>query len=64
MITDGLAETGYRVGRADRVLGRFVDGPDALVIKTGFHRAIRYRLNNPGYQRALQLAKELADTVP
>lgn len=60
-VMDGLQQSGYRVPRVDRILeGLATDG---LVIRTGMHRATRYRLTNQGLARAQAIAREVIGRV-
>ncbi len=60
-LLSGLKQSGYDTARVDRVLDRHV--PE-LVLRTGVRRAVKYRLNNPGLNRATELARELVTMVP
>lgn len=59
-ILEGLARSGIRAPRADRVFGEHMD---QNVIRVGAHRAVRYRLTNPGMARAKELIAELLTMV-
>jgi hypothetical protein len=61
LLVDGLQQSGYPVGRADRVLDRYT--PD-LVLRDGTRRSTRWRLNNQGLNRARELARDLIAMVP
>jgi hypothetical protein len=61
-IGDGLAQSGRKVLRVDRVMEKALE--QALVLKTGIKRATRYRLTNQGLARARELARELISTLP
>jgi hypothetical protein len=63
-LLDDLKQSGYPLTRADRILEPYIEGADKLVIRTGQRRGVRYRLTNPGHQRAMQIARELAEMVP
>jgi hypothetical protein len=56
-VMDGLQQSGYRVPRVDRML----DGlsTEGLVVRTGMHRATRYRLTNLGVSRAMSIAEQV-----
>lgn len=60
-LLSGLERSGIRVARADRMFGDYMD---RYVIRSGTHRAVRYRLTIPGFQAAQTLARELATRVP
>ena len=60
-IGDGLAQSGKKVARVDRVMQTAIE--QSLVLKTGIKRATRYRLTNQGLAKAISLAKELIETV-
>jgi hypothetical protein len=60
-LTDGLRTSGHQVSRVDYIMEKLVD--DGHVIKIGAHRSIKYRLTNPGLNRATELAKELISVV-
>jgi hypothetical protein len=61
-IGDGLAQSGRPVGRVDRIMEKLIS--EALVLKSGFRRATRYRLSNVGHQKALAVARELIASLP
>jgi hypothetical protein len=61
-IGDGLAQSGRPVARVDRIMEKLIS--EALVLKSGFRRATRYRLSNVGHQKALATARELIATLP
>jgi hypothetical protein len=61
-IGDGLAQSGRPVPRVDRVMDKLIE--EAFVLKSGFRRAVRYRLSNSGHQKALSIARELVATLP
>ena len=60
-LIDGLKTTGIRVARVDRLLAKADDAGDIIAI--GSRRAKRYRLTNPGIDKARQLAAKLIETV-
>jgi hypothetical protein len=60
-LIQGMARSGLPVPRVDRVFGEHMG---TNVIRVGVHRAVRYRLTNPGVARATEMAVELAGTVP
>ena len=60
-LLEGLKQSGYPIDRVDRVLERHI--PD-LILRSGVRRAVKYRLNNRGLNRAINLARELMDMVP
>jgi hypothetical protein len=53
----GLKQSGFGIDRADRLAIR-AEG-QALITKTGIRRGTRYRLTNPGLERAKKLAQDL-----
>lgn len=55
-LMDGLEVSGIRVPRVDRVMEKIIGSGWASKIGTG--KATRYRLTNPGIQRAQALAKD------
>jgi hypothetical protein len=57
----GLQQSGINAERVDRVLERY--SPE-FVLRDGIRRAVRYRLNNQGYNRARELARELVAMLP
>jgi hypothetical protein len=57
----GLEHTGLTVARPDRMFGDYMG---RNVIRSGQHRAVRYRLTIPGMARAQELAEELSKMVP
>lgn len=61
-IMDGLKQSGYRIPRIDRLLDKLAADGDIITI--GVHRGRRYRLTNLGLTKALEIAKEVAATVP
>ena len=61
-IGDGMAQSGRPVGRVDRVMDKLIS--EAFVLKSGFRRAVRYRLSNSGHQKALASARELIASLP
>ncbi len=58
-ILAGMARSGLSVPRIDRVFSEM----EQYVIRVGSHRAVRYRLTNPGLERAREVAFALAKTV-
>jgi hypothetical protein len=60
-VVGGLATTGQRVDRVDRVLDRAARDGYAIII--GERRARRYRLTNTGLTKAREIAAELIATV-
>jgi hypothetical protein len=60
-LLQGLERSGLTVGRADRVFGDYIP---RFVIRSGQHRAVRYRLTNLGLTRAQELMEELLRMVP
>jgi hypothetical protein len=62
-ILEGLKQSGYSLVRVDRVLARHTDVSNQLVMTVGQRRGMKYRLNNPGYARAKELAKQVLSTV-
>jgi len=60
-VMQGLAITGQRVARVDRVLEKAAK--DGHVIVIGEHRGKRYRLTNTGIAKARQLAGDLVAIV-
>lgn len=61
-IMDGLKQSGYMLGRVDKVLDRLSANGNVHTI--GFRRGRRYRLTNLGVNAALEIAKEVLSTVP
>ena len=61
-IGDALAQSGRPVTRVDRVMEKLIG--EAFVLKSGFRRAVRYRLSNTGHQKALHIARELMASLP
>jgi hypothetical protein len=61
-VGDGLAQSGRPVARVDRVMEKLIE--EAFVLKSGFRRAVRYRLSNSGHQKALSVARDLLATLP
>jgi len=61
-IMDGLRASGYRTKRIDYVLSRhFADG---AVTRKGHGRARRYRLMNPGLEKAQGILRKMAAKLP
>lgn len=60
-LLDGLKRSGMPVQRADRMFGDYMD---TYVLRDGIHRAVRYRLTNPGAAKARELGTALAALVP
>lgn len=60
-VLQGLGRTGLTAPRADRV---FVDHMTHNVIRSGSHRATRYRLTIQGLAAAQAIAKKLEEMVP
>lgn len=61
-IGDGLAQSGRPVQRVDRVMEKAME--TAHVLKTGIKRGTRYRLTNQGLTKALNIAKDLIESLP
>jgi hypothetical protein len=61
-IGDGLAQSGRPVPRVDRVMEKAIN--EAFVLKSGIKRATRYRLTNQGLSKALNVTKELIESLP
>jgi hypothetical protein len=61
-IMDGLVQSGYRIPRVDHQMNKLT--ADGSVITIGVHRGRRYRLTNLGLTKALEIAKEVVETVP
>lgn len=62
-LLDGLEQSGYKVGRIDRLMDRFIEGQERMVLRTGVRRGVRYRLTTIGLARAWALVDELVATV-
>ena len=60
-IMDGLKQSGYILGRVDYTLDKL--SSDGNVITIGIRCARRYRLTNQGLKQALNIAKEVLNTV-
>ena len=61
-VKDGLELSGYKPGRIDRTMERFV--ADGLVLTMGRNRGRKYRLTNQGLAKAQAIADELQRKVP
>jgi hypothetical protein len=61
-VKDGLELSGFKPGRIDRTMERFV--ADGLVLTMGRNRGRKYRLTNQGLVRAQAIADELQRKVP
>ena len=59
-IIDGLKQSGVTVERMDRSWGEHLK---VNVLRIGQHRGVKYRLTNPGVQRANELVKEMLQLV-
>jgi hypothetical protein len=59
-LRQGLMQSGINVERVDRMFEEYMD---TYVIRSGQHRAVRYRLTNPGRIKAVELARSLAEVV-
>jgi hypothetical protein len=53
-ISDGLEQSGYQVGRLDRVMKPLAD--EGSVAQIGAKKGTRYRLTNPGVNKARTIA--------
>ena len=62
-LLDGLQRSGYQVDRVDRIMDRFVEAAEPLVMRTGVRRGVRYRLTTRGLAKANELVQELAASV-
>ena len=62
-ILEGLKRTGHVVGRIDYRLDKMSEGTAATIITIGTGRARRYRLTNPGFAKAQELAIGLVEKV-
>jgi hypothetical protein len=60
-LLDGLKRSGLPIERADRMFGDYMD---QYVLRSGIHRAVRYRLTNPGVTKAKELGTALVAMVP
>jgi hypothetical protein len=56
----GMKQSGRPVDRLDRV---FVKIPNGLILRTGVKRGTKYRLANPGANKAKEIAERLLKTV-
>lgn len=61
-IKEGLALSGFRPPRVDRILERL--SADGLILISGSNRGKKYRLSNPGLVKAQALASELQGMMP
>jgi hypothetical protein len=61
-ILDGLAMSGYRATRIDRILTNL--STEGAVIITGAHRGKRYRLTNAGVTRTEGIVKDALRKLP
>ncbi len=61
-IMDGLKQSGYQLGRVDRITDKLTNDGDMITV--GVNRGRRYRLTNQGLAKALHIAKEVIATVP
>lgn len=61
-IGDGLALSGRKVPRVDRIMERALN--DSLVLKSGVKRSTRYRMTNQGLTKALNIARDLIASLP
>jgi hypothetical protein len=61
-VMDGLKQSGYLLPRIDRTMDKLA--AEGTLISVGVHRGRRYRLSNAGLTKALNIAKEVIETVP
>ena len=61
-VGDGLDHSGVVVARVDRIMDAFIQ--EGSVMKIGQGRATRYRLTNTGLNKAVNIADQLASTLP
>lgn len=61
-IKDGFEQSGYRVGRLDRLMQPLVD--EGSVVRIGTRKGTRYRLTNQGLIKAQTAAQDALATIP
>lgn len=61
-IMDGLKQSGYKLSRVDGITDKL--STDGSTITMGVHRGRRYRLSNSGVTKALNIARDVIETVP
>ena len=59
-LLEGLKRSGLSVERIDRLFGDYME---QYVLRNGVHRAVRYRLTNPGAAKARELGHGLVNLV-
>jgi hypothetical protein len=57
----GMKQSGFGIDRTDRLAARAEE--QGLITRTGVRRGTRYRLTNPGVERAKALAEQIASMV-
>jgi hypothetical protein len=58
-LLDSLKRSGVDTQRIDRALGRYLGGTQALVIKMGIRRGVKYKLTERGISKAKELSGNL-----
>lgn len=60
-LLNGMKQSGFSIDRTDRLAGRAYDL--GLIQRTGVRRGTRYRLTNPGTDRARSVAGQLVAMI-
>lgn len=60
-LVEAMEVSGFKPGRIDRTLAKFIDA--GLVLNSGRGKGSKYRLTNTGYAQADELARQLFATV-
>ena len=58
-LLDSLKKSGIEAQRIDRVFGGYLGGTQALVVKMGIRRGVKYRLTERGIAKTRELAQAL-----
>ena len=58
-LLDSLKKSGIKGSRIDRLFGRYLGGTQALVVKMGIRRGVKYRLTERGVAKARELARNI-----
>jgi hypothetical protein len=58
-LLESLKRSGIETQRIDRALGRYLGGTQALVVKMGIRRGVKYKLTERGLSKAKELSGNL-----
>ena len=62
-LLEGLKRSGIKAQRIDRCLGKYLGGTQALIVKSGLRRGVKYGLTEKGLSKAIQVSQQTSGTV-